>query len=73
MVHTPVIRSASVTTAFTVQKQGGHKNIYMYIEELSAAILVRRHRKSAKLIQMLKLDAVDWCKFGAAVYEIGAN
>ena len=22
---------------------------------------------------MLKVDSVDWCKFSAAVYEIGAN
>lgn len=28
---------------------------------------------SAKLIQMLKVDTVDWCKFSAAVYEIGVN
>lgn len=28
---------------------------------------------SEKLILMLEVDTVDWCKFSAAVYEISAN
>lgn len=36
----------------------------------------RRRRKiggGSKLIQILEVDAADWCTFSAAAYEIGAN
>lgn len=31
------------------------------------------HTVRCKLIQTMKVDVVDWCKFTAAVYEMGAN